>query len=172
MNGKIDLTVPTRVGEWLREMGFSPVTRADPKANWLFEVTYPPGHIRVGVGNPKAMPRSVTIACRLTATTEQVAAFRNLEEDSKREFWQTLRATLNREFVEFQIEGMRLSDCPIAFQVTAIRFDDGLSLDSLARTMSSVNKACIDACAIFEERLGSAGPASGGEFEFKRLGVQ
>jgi hypothetical protein len=52
-----------------------------------------------------------------------------------------------------------------------MRFDDGLTLDSFARTMSSVSKACFDGCALFLERLGDLGPAPGGEFAFKKLGI-
>lgn len=170
---KSGLSSPLQIGEWLRDMGLTPEMKNDPNANWVFEVAYPQnGQYRFAIANPKALPRAVTIAARLAPTAEQVRAFRDLEGDVKQEFWRTLRSILNREFVEFQIEGTPLSDCPIAFQVSAVRYDDGLTLDSLHRTLSSVNKACLDGCAFFEERLGGAGPASGGEFEFKRLGIQ
>jgi hypothetical protein len=52
--------------------------------------------------------------------------------------------------------------------IDVARFDDGLTLDSFARSLSSVNKAYLDGCNFFGEQFGTRGPMSRGEFEFKR----
>jgi hypothetical protein len=58
--------------------------------------------------------------------------------------------------------------CPAAFQITATRYEDGLSLDSLARTVSSVYKAELAAIICAQQHLGRQGPAGrGGDFLFK-----
>lgn len=165
----------TQVSVWLREMGCAPDAVADPLANWAYEIGFPPNtpvSVRMRVGNPKIMPRAVVVAVRMVPQQNQLAAFNGLDEDAKREFWQALRSELNREFCEFAIEGNPMAECPQAFSVSATRFDDGLSLDSLFRTINSVLKACMDGCALFDERLGAVGPASGGEFAFRKLGMQ
>jgi hypothetical protein len=38
--------------------------------------------------------------------------------------------------------------------------------------INSVFKAFMDGSALFDERLGEAGPATGGEFGFRKLGMQ
>jgi hypothetical protein len=165
----------TLVSGWLRDMGCSPNVVADSQSNWLYEIAFPVGtpvQIRINVGNPIAMPRAVVFGARMVPAAHHVAAWEALDDDVKREFWLELRATLNREFVEFAIEGKPLTECPPGFQVFATRFDDALTLDSLYRTISSVTKACLDGGALFDEHLGTAGPAAGGEFAFKKLGVQ
>jgi hypothetical protein len=107
----------------------------------------------------------------MSVAPDQTAAYNNLEEDGRKEFWRSLRATLNREYTEFQIEGQPIVECPKAIRITAVRFDDGLTLDSFARTINSVCKACADAGAHFADRLGDMRPTAGGEFAFKK-GVQ
>jgi len=155
MSEKAEVITESVVVQWMRDMGLSPNARSDARANWVYEVQYPAtGMIHYGVANSRATPRAVTIACRMTPSPEQATAFRNLKDEAKRDFWRKLRAALHREFVEFQIEGAPFNECPVSFQVSSVRYDDGLSLDSFARTLSSVHKACIDGCAVFEEELG------------------
>ena len=67
---------------------------------------------------------------------------------------------------------MPATECPKALRVTAVRFDDGLTLDSFARTVSSVCKACSDIVVLFSERLGDLEPQAGGEFAFKKTLAQ
>ena len=53
-----------------------------------------------------------------------------------------------------------------------MRFDDGLNLDSFARSVSSVCKACNDIVVHFSERLGEPDAPAGGEFAFKKSATQ
>jgi hypothetical protein len=176
MSAPVDFKNGALIGQWLKDMGYVPKFIADPLAGWAFEISCPQGSpqpLGVRVGSPKNQPRAVVVGVRMAAQPPHIAAFANLEEDIKREFWRDLRAKLNREFVEFAVEGTPETGCPVAFRVTATRFDDGLSLDSLHRTILSVVKACLDGIALFAERLGTAGPASGGgEFAFRKIGIQ
>jgi hypothetical protein len=66
------------------------------------------------------------------------------------------------------VKGEAFGQCPKTFTVTATRWDDGLNLDTLAFTISNVHKAIMDACALFDERLGVMSSAFGGDFAFKR----
>jgi hypothetical protein len=158
---------------WLRDIGCNPIPRSSPELNWAFEVVFPPqGPTRLTVQNQKNLPRAVLIVSRTEVSPEHFAAFENLDEDSRREFWQALALRLNNhDFIEFSVEGVP-PGCPTAFQIAVARWDDGLTLDSFARSLSSVNKAFFDACSFFREHFGTPGPASGGEFDFKRTSVQ
>jgi hypothetical protein len=158
---------------WLRDMACVPQRVSEPTCNWAFEANFPPdGPLNVRVMNPKAIPRAVAVVARVMPSPSQAAAWPGLDEDARREFWHDLRSKLNREFTEYQIEGTMNVDCPTAFVVQAIRWDDGLTLDSFARSLSSINKAFHDGSSVFEERLGSSTPSSGGEFAFKKLPIQ
>jgi hypothetical protein len=165
------------IAGWLRDVGCNPQSVADPQLNWAYDVEFPPVDnvavlkVQMRIANPKVRPRMVTICARLMPAPEHVAAFDDMEVDSKREFWQDLRSMLTREFVEFLIEGTPLVACPTAFQLSVVRFDDGLTLDSFHRSLASVQKACTAAVSLFQERLGG-GPAAGGEFAFRKLGMQ
>jgi hypothetical protein len=163
-----------RVRDWLRDIGCTPILRSNPELNWAYEVDFPPkSPTRVTVQNQKNLPRAVLIVSRTLVSPVQIAAFENLEEDARQEFWRALGLRLNsHDFVEFNIEGVPPNTCPTAFQIVVTRWDDGLTLDSFARSLSSVNKAYFDACAFFHEHFGTSGPAAGGEFDFKRLTVQ
>ena len=167
-----DLATPTLIEGWLRDLALPSTRRDDGVNNWNLEFTVVgPNPLVLNIVNPRPIPRGVMLVCGLAVAPEQVNAYNQLEEDVKREFWATLRTTLNREYVEFQVEGQAVAECPKSIRVTAVRFDDGLTLDSFARTISSVCKTCSDAIAHFTDRLGNLQPAAGGEFAFKK-GVQ
>jgi hypothetical protein len=171
---KTDISDGKLVEGWLRDVGCAPEAYVTPQMNWGFKAAFPPSgpsSLNLTISNPAHIPRAVFIGCHITPAAQHVEAFNRLEEDARKEFWQHLRNTLNRDFVEFQIEGNATSECPKAFQVLAMRFDDGLTLDSFARSLSSVLKGCIDGVSCFQDRLGDAVPAAS-EFAFKRLGPQ
>jgi hypothetical protein len=158
MATKSDLADPTLIEGWLRDMNLAPVRKSDSVNAWNVEFTIAAGNspLVIGIVNPRALPRAIMFVCGLAAAPEHIVAFSNLDEDLRKEFWNQLRSTLNREFVEYQIEGTIGIECPKTVRLTAVRFDDGLTLDSFARTLSSVCKAAADAATYFTDRLGNA----------------
>ena len=169
---KGDVATPNVIEGWLQDMALATTRRTDASSNWMLEFTVPgPNPLVVNVVNPKAVPRAVMFVCGLMPAPGHDAAFKALDEERRKQFWQQLRTTLTREFVEFQAEGV-VTECPKSVRVTAVRFDDGLTLDSFGRTLSSVCKACSDAIAHFTEYLGDPGAPAGGEFAFKKTGTQ
>ncbi|HTY92791.1 MAG TPA: DUF2299 family protein [Steroidobacteraceae bacterium] len=170
---KTDLATPTLIEGWLRDIAFTPIQRPDPNNNWNVEfVLSGPTPLSLRVVNTKALPRAITVVCGMATAPEHAAMFTKLPENARKEFWQQLRASLNREFVEFQIQGAAFAECPTLVQLTATRYDDGLTLDSFARTVASVIKAAFDVMFFYHERLGEVGAPAGGEFAFKKLDVQ
>ena len=170
---KSDLADPTVIEGWLRDMGLTPTRRTDPGNNWNLEFTVSgASQLVISCVNPKSIPRAIMLVCGMAAAPDHLSAYSKLDEARRTEFWRQLRTTLTREFVEFQIDGTPVSECPKMLRLSAVRFDDGLTLDSFARSLSSVCKACADAVAHFTDRLGDARPPADGEFAFKKLATQ
>jgi hypothetical protein len=164
-----------QVEGWLKDMGCHPKRVSAADTNWQFEVDYPVStpH-RIAIANPIPFPRAVFIGTRVMFSPEHLEVFGTFENEDKQTFLDDLQSTLNREFVEFRFEGAGTGlSCPTAFQITAIRYDDGLSLDSLARTVSSVYKAELAGISCVQQKLGRRNlPAGGGDFPFKMPRLQ
>lgn len=171
------MTVPLKLtqdlGErWLRDMGCTPMKGPqDPQLAWQLEFDHPPGSPgKLVLANPKARPRALIVISTIMISPEHVAAFQDLDQDEKFEFLKELGTTLNREFVEFGLMGNPGMECPAGFQVTATRYDDGLTLDSLSRSISSVYKAQLAGISCIQLHLAPKGGGTAGSFHFKRMG--
>jgi hypothetical protein len=169
---KADVATPDVIDGWLHDMSLTTTRRTDPASNWMLEFTVPgPNPLVMNVVNPKVLPRAVMFVCGLMAAPGHDVAFKALDEEARKRFWKQLRTLLSREFVEFQADGV-VTECPKSVRITAVRFDDGLTLDSFGRTLSSVCKACADAVAHFTDNLGDPAAPTGGEFAFRKTGTQ
>ncbi len=169
---KADIATPDVIEGWLHDLSLATTRRVDAASNWMLDFTVPgPNPLVVNVVNPKSIPRAIMFVCGLAAAPGHETAFKALDEATRKTFWPRLRNLLSREFVEFQAEGA-LTECPKSVRITAVRFDDGLTLDSFGRTLSSVCKTASDAIAFFTEHLGDPGAPAGGEFAFKKTGTQ
>jgi hypothetical protein len=154
---KADLADPKIIEGWVRDLALTPTRREDGTNNW--HIQFQTGGVNaftISCVNPKALPRAIMLVCGMVAAPENVTAFNTLTQAQKKAFWERLRDTLNRESVEFQIEGTPIDECPKTMRVTAVRFDDGLSLDSFAHSLALVCKASSDAVAHFNESLTDA----------------
>ncbi|HEV2700700.1 MAG TPA: DUF2299 family protein [Steroidobacteraceae bacterium] len=173
MTTQTDMTTPTVVEGWLRDLGLTPIRRPDGTNNWNIEFTVAGSTTLVmNVVNPKSIPRAIMVVCGMSPVPGHVTSFLTLDEGQRLSFWKDLRTLLSREFVEYQLEGTAVVECPRTLRVTAVRFDDGLTLDSFARSVSSVCKACSDAVVHFTERLGDPNLPASGEFAFKKTLAQ
>jgi hypothetical protein len=156
---KADLADPTIIEGWVRDLALTPTRREDPSNNWRLQFqTGGANAFTISCVNPKPLPRAIMLICGIVPAAENVTAFNALSQAQKREFWERLRDTLNRESIEFQIEGTPVEECPKIIRVTVVRFDDGLSLDSFAHSLSVVCKASLDAATHLNERLSDARP--------------
>ncbi|HEY6457686.1 MAG TPA: DUF2299 family protein [Steroidobacteraceae bacterium] len=173
MQNKIDMTTPTVIEGWLHDLGLACVRRTDAASNWALEFTIAgPNPLVLSAVNPKSIPRAVMVVCALSAAPVHAEVFKTLEESARRQFWRQMRSMLNREYVEFQLEGTPPIECPKMLRVTCLRFDDGLTLDSFARSLNSVCKTASDAIAHYTDHLGDPNAPTSGEFAFKKVGTQ
>jgi hypothetical protein len=161
------------VAGWIKDMGLSPTPTPDPSGHWRYSVSIPPnqGERHLEVFGMTSMPRALIIGAKTVISPEHRAVLVALDADAKREFHAALIKSLDREFIEYNIEHDTLSQDVLSFVVQAARFDDGLTLDSFARSVNSVYKAQIGGIQCVQQHLGGSTP-QGGEFAFRKLGMQ
>ena len=162
-----------RIEGWLRKLGATPVRIRDPQTSWHFEFDFPLGtpHRMHTIG-PRERPEAVVILSGATVSPEHLKGFDELDDDDKAAFLWALRKTLNQDFAEFALQGPHEGlVCPASFQITATRFEDGLSLDSFARSIASVYKTELAGIMCVQEHLGPKSYGTGGRFDFKRIGL-
>jgi hypothetical protein len=157
---------------WLKDMGLNPITVPDPQGSWRYRFYMPANQDQnqLEVFGLKALPRGVAVASNTVLSPEHATNFIALDSDAKNAFMNDLVTSLNKDFVEYRIEHDNLTGDLKSFQVTAVRYDDGLTLDSFARTVSSVFKAQIAGIHCVRQHLGGNTP-QGGEFAFRKLGM-
>lgn len=161
------------IGGWLKDMGLNPVPIPDPAGSWRYTVAIPPNQDqrRLEVFGIATMSRVVCIGAKTTISPEHKAVLVALDDDAKREFHAALIKSLDREFIEYNVEQNALTMEVDSFVVQAARFDDGLTLDSFARSINSVYKAQVGGIQCVQQHLGGSTP-HGGEFAFRKLGMQ
>lgn len=158
---------------WLKDMGMDPMPAPDPNANWHYTVYVPPNQDQhsLEVIGPKNRPRAVIVGAMTTISPEHNAALLALDSGAKSQFVNALAAALSNQFVEFKIEQDPATANVSKFEVFAVRYDDGLTLDSFARTISSVFKTRIAGVQCIQQFLDSQ-PPGGGELAFHKPGIQ
>ena len=147
--------------DWLKNMGLDPKPAPDQVTGaWRYSVCVPPDQEqrRMLVFAIKDLPRAVGVACGTLLTPEHTAALFALEPGAKGQFMADLQTALTRESVEYRLERDSASGDIKGFDVHAVRYDDGLTLDSFAGTISSVSKAQFAAVRCIWQHLGGSPP--------------
>lgn len=146
--------------DWLKNMGLDPKPAPDPRGTWRYTICVPPDQQQrqLVVFAIKDLPRAVGVACATVLSPEHNAAFNALDSDAKGQFIADLQNTLTRESVEYRLERDSASGHIKGFDVHAVRYDDGLTLDSFAGTISSVSKAQFAAVRFIWQRFGGSPP--------------
>jgi hypothetical protein len=126
---------------------------------------------RLGVLELAAQPGRVIIATAAELSPEHRDGFAKLDDDAKEAFqWRFRHALINNDS-DFQIDGVdTLHDCPTPFQIITMRYEDGLTLDSFARSLGVVHKTKLIGIWVVQEELGPRSFGAGGRFDFKKLG--
>jgi hypothetical protein len=173
---------PTRIDQkriegWLRDIGCEPQLVPEPAALWRYNFQFPfpavqPQPNFMSVLNPLKPARAVVIVAGVALTPDNHAGFNQLDQDAKLEFVRDLHNTLNRDYVEYMLQGVsdQTVTCPTAIQLSALIYDDGLSLDNFAAKVTAVYKAEIACMACVMRHVGPSGTTGSGQFDFKRLG--
>jgi hypothetical protein len=165
---------PTLTEGWLKEMGCTakPVVPPMPDFSFQYHIDYPIGtpH-RINVYGVTMQPRALVVMSQVAFSPEHIATFQDFENEEKMDFLFALNTTLNREDTEYALApASGPLACPPAFQIQAIRYDDGLSLDTFARTIATVNKVEVAGITCVQRYLSPHGSGPVGVFDFKRSG--
>jgi hypothetical protein len=132
-----------KVERWLsRLVDELPIATKDPMNVWRFRAEYPVGTSHVmHIGCPSDQTESVIIASVLTVTPAQLEAFRQFTDEAKENLVWTLRYRLISVECDFRFEGLEGPlDCPRRIVTSVVRYADGLTLDSFARSLGAVYK--------------------------------
>ncbi len=124
---------------------------------WHLDFEYPvgSGH-RMLVAGLRGSAEAVIVASVVSISPGHLEGFESLIPEDKRAFLFGFRRTLNFLELEFQLSGMSGPlTCPTSFQVSARRFEDGLSLDEFARSVGAVYKAELEGIWYIQEWLGA-----------------
>lgn len=134
------------VQKWLRALGTEAVPVEDASAFWHYVFDNPAGGNRLDIMAPREQADSLVIFARVGVERAQLDAFARLSDARKAEFIYVLRRTLNTVDVDFQMEGITAAlDCPTGMVVSIVRYEDGLNLDSFARSVAAVFKTVLNA---------------------------
>ena len=162
----------SKVEQWVRKIGSTPVEIQDPQAEWHLQIDYPTHSAHpIHIVSPKGKADAIVIVSALGVGPEHLEVFEELDDDAKADFAWELRRTLNVIDVDFQLDGIKKEDdCPTRLQLSVTRYEDGLNLDSFARSVGAVYKTELNAVLLVQRLLGPKGLGGGGRFDFKRLG--
>jgi hypothetical protein len=161
-----------QVEEWLRLIGCTPTETADPQSTWHVSFDYPArSPHRMDVANPATVPSAAVIVTGIELAPQHLQNFANLDDEAKESFLWSLRQKVNCPEVEFQFFNVtQRLDCPSKIQFSVVRFADGLTMDSFARSLAAVFKTELGAIWLVEEHLGGGEVGPGRRFDFKKLG--
>ena len=163
-----------QIEEWLRLIGCTPTAAADPQSKWNFSFDYPArSPHRMVVANPIALPAAAVIGSGVLLTPHHLQKFASLDDEEKQAFLWSLRQKANSAEVDFQFFDVKERlDCPTRIQFSVVRYTDGLTMDSFARSIGAVFKTELGTMWLVEEHLGGGGELGPGRrFDFKRLGL-
>ena len=159
--------------KYLETLGCTPVDETDPNSHWHVRIDYPMKSPHVmHVVAPKQSAGAIVIASSMILGNDLLKAFEALDEASKEDFLYELRKALNSTEADFQMIGMEgPTGFPQSIQVSVVRYADGLTMDSFARSVGAVYKIELGAALVIQRHLGQNGFGTGGRFDFKRLGI-
>jgi hypothetical protein len=136
-----------QIEAWLRQLGSNPTPVPLIEGNeWQLQFIFPPGSQQTLACFSPRVPVGATVVSVNYPLGRGEAAFDLLSEAQKGAFMQELRLTLSREHLYHDMApGANPGSCPRSFAVFDMRFDDGLTLDSFARSIITVSNTALAA---------------------------
>jgi hypothetical protein len=153
-----------QVESWLRQLGCAPGAVKSIEGNeWQMQFLFPPGSQQNMACFSPRTPAGATVISVNYPLGRGEAAYDALSDIQKGAFLQELRLVLSRDYLYHDIApGSTPTACPRSFAVFDMRFDDGLTLDSFARSIIAVSNTALAANLCCARHLGAAraAPAS------------
>ena len=169
----MNTTLRTQVKGWLGRLGSTPVEIEDPQTEWHFQFDYPAKSTHtMHAAQPKDQSDMVLFVSALDVSHDHLKKFEELDEESQETFLLDLKEKLISDSHDFKFEGVENErDCPKKIIIQCTRYEDGLSLDTFARSVGAVFKGFLLAVLVLRRHLSGNGPGNGDRFDFKRLGI-
>jgi hypothetical protein len=132
---------------WLRQLGCNPKVVQSIEGNtWQLQFVFPPGSQQTLACFAPRVPEGSTVVSVNYPLGQGEAVYDALTEMERMVFIQELRSVLSRDHLYHDIApGAQPGACPRSFAVFDMRFDDGLTLDSFARSIITVSNAALAA---------------------------
>jgi hypothetical protein len=136
-----------QIEAWLRQLGSQPTPVGPVEGNaWQMQFVFPPGSQQTLACFSPRVPEGSTVVSVNYPLGRGEAAYEMLSEAEKGVFMQELRLTLSRDHLYHDIApAAKPGGCPRSFAVFDMRFDDGLTLDSFARSIITVSNTALAA---------------------------
>jgi hypothetical protein len=150
-----------QIESWLRQLGCAPNAVKSVEGNeWQMQFVFPPGSQQnMACFSPRTPAGSTVISVNYPLGRGEVA-YDALSDLQKGAFLQELRLVLSRDHLYHDIApGSTPTSCPRSFAVFDMRFDDGLTLDSFARSIIAVSNTALAANLCCAQHLSGARPA-------------
>jgi hypothetical protein len=150
-----------QIEAWLGQLGSTPTPVPLIEGNqWQLQFMFPPGSQQTLACFSPRVPAGSTVISVNYPLGRGEAAFEALSEAEKGAFMQELRLVLSRDHLYHDMApGATPGACPRSFAVFDMRFDDGLTLDSFARSIITVSNTALAANLCCARHLG--GPRAG-----------
>jgi hypothetical protein len=136
-----------QIESWLRQLGSTPTAVKSIEGNeWQIQFVFPPGSQQnMACFSPRTPAGSTVISVNYPLGRGE-AAYDAMSDEKKGALMQELRLVLSRDHLYHDIApGPTPTSCPRSFAVFDMRFDDGLTLDSFARSIISVSNTALAA---------------------------
>jgi hypothetical protein len=147
-----------QIEAWLRQLGTSPKSLSSTEGNdWQLQFVFPPGSQQTLACFAPRVPTGSTVISVNYPLSGGESAYDLLTEVQRNAFLQELRQVLSRDHLYHDIApGTKPGACPRSFAVFDMRFDDGLTLDSFARSIITVSNTALAANLCCARHLASA----------------
>lgn len=158
-----------QIEAWLRQLGCAPSAVNSIEGNeWQMQFVFPPGSQQNMACFSPRTPAGATVVSVNYPLGRGEQAFELLTDVQKGAFMQELRLVLSRDYLYHDIApGATPTSCPRSFASFDMRFDDGLTLDSFARSIIAVSNAALAANLCCARHLSGARPAPASESSTK-----
>jgi hypothetical protein len=136
-----------KIEAWLTKLGCKPAPVTSVEGNaWQVQFVFPPGSQQTLACFAPKTPEGSTVISVNYPLLQGEAAFDALTEAERATFLHELRAVLSRDHLYHDVApGQKPGGCPRSFAVFDMRFDDGLTLDSFARSIICVSNTALAA---------------------------
>ena len=147
-----------QIEAWLRQLGSNPTPVPLIEGNeWQLQFVFPPGSQQTLACFAPRVPAGSTVISVNYPLGRGEAAFELLSDSERGAFMQDLRLVLSRDHLYHDMApGAKPGACPRSFAVFDMRFDDGLTLDSFARSIIMVSNTALAANLCCARHLGGA----------------